>query len=62
MLNSVPTQVYPFLLAVVAALVAVVLSHSRRDQPAGFASVILYAVAIGCVIIGFATWWLERAA
>jgi hypothetical protein len=60
-LDSVPTQVYPFLLAIVAVAVGAVLARSRRDQPAGFASIILYAVAIGCVIIGIATCWLQRA-
>jgi hypothetical protein len=60
-LNSVPTQVVPFLLAVIAAVCAALLARSRRDQPAGFASVILYAIAIGCAIIGVATWWLQHA-
>jgi FtsH-binding integral membrane protein len=60
-LNSVPTVVFPFLFAIVAAVAAALLARSDRDQPAGFASKILYAVAIGCVIIGIATWWLQHA-
>jgi biotin transporter BioY len=59
--SNLPTQVVPFLLAVVAAVCAALLHRSREDQPAGFASVILYAVAAGCVIIGIATWWLQHA-
>lgn len=59
--NNLPTQIVPFLLAVVAAVAATWLHRSREDQPAGFASVILYAIAVGCVIIGIATWWLQHA-
>lgn len=59
--NSLPTQAVPFLLAIVAAVCAALLHRSRRDQPAGFASVILAVIAVGCVIIGLATWWLQHA-
>lgn len=61
MLNSLPTTFYPFLFAVIAAVAGAVLARSSRDQPAGFASTVLYAVAAGCVIIGVLTWYLQRA-
>ncbi len=61
MLDSVPTYVWPFVLAVVAALSARLLAGRVRDDPGSLPGWILYAVAAGCVVIGVATWWLDRA-
>ena len=57
MLDSVPTYVWPFVLAVVAAVAARVLVGRVRDAAGSMPGWILYAVAVGCVIIGFATWY-----
>ena len=56
---DLPAYVWPFILAVVAAVAGRVLAGRVRDDPGSFPGWILYAVAIGCVIIGFATWWLS---
>ena len=61
MLDSVPTFVWPFVLAVIAVLAGRMLSGGRvKDDAASLPGWILYAVAIGCVIIGIATWWLSH--
>ncbi len=61
MLDSIPTYVWPFVLAVIAALAGKTLSGGHvEDDAASLPGWILYAVAIGCVIIGLATWWLSH--
>ena len=57
---DLPTFVWPFILAVIAAVTGKVVSGRVRDDPGSFPGWILYAVAIGCVIIGIATWWLSH--
>lgn len=56
---GLPTYVFPFFFAVVAAVAGRVLSGRVRDDPGSFPGWILYAVALGCVVIGFAALWLE---
>jgi hypothetical protein len=57
---DLPTYVYPFFFAAVAAIAGKVLSGKARDDPGSFPGWILYAVAAGCVVIGLATMWLDR--
>jgi hypothetical protein len=57
---DLPTYVYPFILAVIAAVAGRVLAGRVRDDAASLPGWILYAVAIGCVVIGFATMWLSH--
>lgn len=57
---DLPSYVWPFILAVVAAVAGKLLTGRVRDDPGSFPGWILYAVAIGCVIIGIATWWLSQ--
>lgn len=59
---DIPTYVYPFVLAAVAAGAGWLLVGRVRDDPGSFPGWILYAVAVGCVVIGFATLWLSQAA
>ena len=59
---DLPTYVWPFILAVIAAFSGRVLVGRVRDDPGSFPGWILYAVAVGCVIIGLATWWLSNNA
>lgn len=59
-MSDLPTYVYPFILAVLAAIAGRVLGGPVREK--SFPGWILYAVAIACVIIGFATIWLGEAA
>jgi hypothetical protein len=61
MLSAIPTYIYPFVLAVIAALVGRSLAGGE-DDPRSIAGWILYAVAIGCVVIGFATLWMDHNA
>lgn len=58
---GLPTYAWPFILAVVAAVAGKLLTGQVKDDPGSFPGWILYAVAIGCVIIGFATMWLSGA-
>jgi hypothetical protein len=54
-----PTYVYPFLFAIAAVVVALILKRRPNEGEADrLASKILFVVAVGCVIVGFATWWL----
>ncbi|HYE41633.1 MAG TPA: hypothetical protein VEB23_16975 [Ramlibacter sp.] len=57
---DLPTYVYPFIFAVIAALAARLLVGKVGDDAGSFPGWILYAVAIGCVIIGFALMWLGQ--
>jgi hypothetical protein len=57
---AVPTYVYPFVLAIIAVIAAKLLVGRVRDDPGSFPGWILYAVAIGCVVIGLATMWLDQ--
>lgn len=61
-MSSVPTYIYPFIFAVIAALAGLLLSGRVRDDPGSFPGWILYAIALGCVVIGVATWWLDHRA
>jgi hypothetical protein len=60
MLHSLPTWVFPLILAAVAALVGWMFTQRQTAEPNSLVSRILFMVAIGCVIIGIATWWLSR--
>ena len=57
-----PTYFWPVLIAVIAAIAGKLLSGRVKDDPGSFPGWILYAVAIGCVVVGFATLWLDRNA
>lgn len=61
MFDSFPTYLWAFLFAVIAALAGRLLVGKVRDDPGSFPGWILYAVAIGCVLIGFGLMWLEHA-
>ena len=56
---ELPTYAYPFLFAVVAFLGARFLVGRVRDDSASLPGLILYAVAIACVLIGLATVWMD---
>lgn len=55
-----PSYVIPFLLAIVAACAARLLVGRVRDDAGSFPGWILYAVALGCVVIGVAAIYLSR--
>ena len=58
---DLPPYVFAFFFAVVAAVAAPVLVGRVRDDPGSFPGWILYAVAIGCVIISIALYFLGQA-
>lgn len=55
---DLPSYVWAFIFAAIAALSGRLLVGRVRDDPGSFPGWILYAVAIGCVVIGFALMWL----
>lgn len=56
---DLPPYVFAFFFAVVAAVAARVLVGRVRDDAGSFPGWILYAVGIGCVVIGLAVMWLD---
>lgn len=58
---SIPTYVWPFVLAVIAVVAGRMLAGDARQDPRTLPGWILYAIAAGCVVIGMATWWLDHA-
>ncbi|GAB3764688.1 hypothetical protein GCM10028796_20210 [Ramlibacter monticola] len=56
---ELPTYFYPFLFAFIAFLGARFLVGRVGDDSASLPGWILYAVAIACVLIGFATAWMD---
>ncbi len=58
---DIPTFVIPLIFAVIAAVAARVLVGKVGDDPGSFPGWILYAVAIGCVIISIALYFLGQA-
>jgi hypothetical protein len=59
-MSSVPTYVFLFILAIIAAVTGRVLAGRVRDDPGSFPGWILYAVAAGCVILGLVALWMEH--
>lgn len=57
---ELPAYAYLFIFAALAAIAGKVFSGRVRDDPGSFPALILYAVAVGCVVVGFATIWLNR--
>lgn len=57
---GLPTYAWPFIFAIVAALAGRLLVGRVGDDPGSFPGWILYAVAIACVVIGFAMLWLGQ--
>jgi len=60
-LSILPTAVYPFLFAVIAAIAASVFGRQSTSKPFALVSAVLYALAVACVIIGVITIFLDRA-
>ena len=58
---DLPTYVIPFIFAVIAAVAARLLVGKVGDDAGSFPGWILYAVAIGCVVIGIALYFLGQA-
>ena len=57
MYDITPADIVPFVAAVVAALAAMLFSRNRDEtRPYSNAAAILYAVALGCVILGLISW------
>jgi TRAP-type mannitol/chloroaromatic compound transport system permease small subunit len=59
-MSSIPTYVWPFIFAVVAAIAGRLAAGRPDDDPGSLPAWILYAVAVGCVVIGFVLMWLSQ--
>ena len=60
MYDITPADIVPFVAAVVAVLAAMLFGRHRDDaRPFSLVAAILYAVALGCVIIGVLLWTLR---
>jgi tellurite resistance protein TehA-like permease len=57
MYDITPADIVPFVLAAVCALAAMLFGRHRADmRPYSLVSAILYAVALGFLILGFVSW------
>lgn len=57
---DLPSYVYLFIVAAIAAAAGWLLVGRVRDDAGSLPGWILYAVALGFVVIGLATMWLNR--
>ena len=58
-MSDLPTYVWPFVFAVIAALAGRFWARPTGDDAGSLPGWILYAVALGCVVVGFAAMWLD---
>jgi hypothetical protein len=56
----IPTEFFPFIFAILAAIGGLVFSRRGQGEAMHFASRILYAVAVGCLIIGVWVFFSSR--
>jgi hypothetical protein len=58
---DLPTYVFPLILGLIAAAAGWFVGGRGgvHDDAGSFPGWVLYAVAIGCVVIAFFTWWLS---
>lgn len=61
MLASIPTYVYPFVIALIAFFAGRALGGSPREEPESLPRVLLWAIAGACVVLGFYLLWLAQA-
>ncbi|MBC5767235.1 hypothetical protein [Ramlibacter albus] len=54
-MSSIPTSLFPILFAVLAAAAGLFFSRRPQDVPNALVSKILYAIAVGCLVIGLWT-------
>ncbi|TWO64908.1 hypothetical protein FN976_27790 [Caenimonas sedimenti] len=62
MLDSIPTYVYPFVVAILAFLAGRVLGGPMREDPESLPRILLWSIAGACVLLGFYFLWLSRSA
>jgi lipopolysaccharide biosynthesis regulator YciM len=55
-----PTFIYPFIFAVIAAATGWFMASRSGESQNTVASRVLYAVAAGCVFLGLVFLWLDR--
>jgi tellurite resistance protein TehA-like permease len=57
MYDITPADIVPFVAAVVAALAAMLFARNRDEtRPYSLVAAILYAIALGCVLLGVISW------
>jgi tellurite resistance protein TehA-like permease len=57
MYDITPADIVPFVAALVAAFAAALFARKRDDaRPFSLVAAILYAIALGCVILGLISW------
>ena len=57
MFELTPADIVPFIAAIVAAFAAMLFGRHRNDsRPYSLVSAILWAIALGCVILGVVSW------
>lgn len=55
--NLTPADIWPFVLALVAAFAGMMFArHSRDPRPYSLVAAILYAIAVGCFLLGVISW------
>ena len=57
MFSLTPADIVPFVAAVVAGFAAMLFGRHRHDsRPYSLVAAILYAIALGCVLLGVISW------
>ena len=60
MSDLTPADIVPFVAAAVAAFAAMLFNRHRDDpRPYSLVAAILYAIALGCVVLGCISWGMR---
>lgn len=58
-MSTIPTTLFPFIFAVLAAAAGLFFSHRPQDVPNALVSNILYAIAVACLVLGAWMFWSQ---
>ena len=56
-MSTIPTTLFPFLFAVLAGAGGMFFAHRPQDVPNALVANILYAIAVGCLVLGAWMFW-----
>ena len=60
MYDITPAEIVPFVMALVAAFAGMLFArHSDDPRPYSLVAAILYAISLGCLLLGFIAWGMR---